>query len=153
MCKMDKQLLYSYADNTIEPLEKIILEEHLKYCKECENELKEIKNMEYNLEKFDFEDIEIPDRLSILSEIIYDNCLNEVNNEKLEKIAYSNYKESLKLIKSAVFRGYKLRYNNPYDRLIKKNLNAGAAVVKKAAEKYCEKKLENNKIYKILKAV
>ena len=30
---MDKQLLYSYADNSIEPLEKIILEEHLKYLR------------------------------------------------------------------------------------------------------------------------
>jgi len=60
MCNMNKQLLYSYADDSIEPLEKIILEEHLKYCEECTDELIKIRNMEYELTTFDFEDKKIP---------------------------------------------------------------------------------------------
>jgi len=157
MCNMNKQLLYSYADDSIEPLEKIILEEHLKYCEECTDELIKIRNMEYELTTFDFEDIEMPKRLSDLSELIIDNCLNEVGKEKPE-ITYNNYKESIKLMKSTILDGYMLRYNNPYDKLIKKNINVTANVVKKAVGKYCKSKLKNsklakNKLYKILKAV
>lgn len=157
MCNMNKQLLYSYADNSIEPLEKIILEEHLKYCEECTEELSKIRNMECKLTAFDFEDIEIPKRLLDLSELIIDNCLNEIGKEKPE-ITYNNYKESIKLMKSIILDGYMLRYNNPYDRLIKKNINLTTNVVKKAVGKYCKNKFENsklakNKLYKILKAV
>lgn len=157
MCNMDKRLLYSYADNSIEPLEKIILEEHLKYCKECAQELIEIRNMEGKLAAFDFEDIEIPQRLSDLSELIIDNCLNEVEKEK-PKITYNNYKESIRLMKSTILDGYKLRYNNPYDKLIKKNIAITTNIVKKSAGRYCQSKFENSKLAKsklckILKAV
>ncbi len=157
MCNMDKELLYSYADDSIEPLEKIILEEHLKYCEECAEELIEIRNMECKLTAFDFEDIEIPQRLSDLSELIIDNCLNEVEKEKPE-ITYDNYKECIKLMKSTILDGYKLRYNNPYDKLIKKNIDITTNIVKKAAGTYCKRKFENSRLaksrlYKILRAV
>jgi predicted anti-sigma-YlaC factor YlaD len=48
-CKLNKDLLYSYADNTIEPLEKIFVEEHLKYCKQCRKDLKLIYSIDKNL--------------------------------------------------------------------------------------------------------
>ena len=92
-----------------------------------------------------------------LSELIIDNCLNEVEKEK-PKITYNNYKESIRLMKSTILDGYKLRYNNPYDKLIKKNIAITTNIVKKSAGRYCQSKFENSKLaksklYKILKAV
>ena len=60
--------------------------------------------------------------------------------------------------KSTILDGYKLRYNNPYDKLIKKNIAITTNIVKKSAGRYCQSKFENSKLaksklYKILKAV
>ena len=79
MCKLDKLLLYSYEDNSINPLEKIIVEEHLKYCNECRNELKEIREFEENINHIDFEDIELPDDLDELCSLVIDNCISKEN--------------------------------------------------------------------------
>ena len=152
MCNMDKELLYSYADNSIEPLEKIFVEEHLKYCSQCAHELEEIKNTDLKLSGFNFEDIDFPERLSVLRQLIIDNCIEEQENEDPE-LKYNNYKESLKVIKNSAVESYAVRHNNPYDRMIKNNVSAAANVVKKAAKKYCKSKLEKSRIYKILKAV
>lgn len=42
-CSFDQHLLQDYLENTIEPLEKLILIEHLKVCKICRHELTELK--------------------------------------------------------------------------------------------------------------
>lgn len=157
MCNMNKELLYSYADNTIEPLEKIFVEEHLKNCSECTVELEEIKNADLKLSEFDFEDIEFPDKLSALSQLIVENCINEEEKQDAE-LKYNNYKQGLKLIKKSVSARYTIRHRNPYDQMIKKNIDKAASVVKNAAQKYCRSKLKKSriaksKIYKILKAV
>lgn len=155
MCKLDKLLLYSYEDNSINPLEKIIVEEHLKYCNECRNELKEIREFEENINHIDFEDIELPDDLDELCSLVIDNCISK---ENYNKNISSSYKEEIKLLKSSIKNSYKLRYNNPYNKAIKKNINGGREFIKKTAKKYCKDKFEKSKIsksalYKILKAV
>ena len=157
MCKLNKELLYNYSDGTIEPLEKIIVEEHLKYCSECREELREIQEFDTCLENFDFEDIEIPDKLSSLSELIAENCINEAERND-SKLQYCNYNEGMQLIKETAKKGYKLRYNNPYNKTIRKNVDGSFKIVKKAAKKYCENKFKKSRfskstLYKILKAV
>jgi len=61
-------------------LEKIFLEEHIKYCEECSNELNTIKLIDESLLSIDND---IPERLSILSELIVENCLQEIEGESL----------------------------------------------------------------------
>ena len=38
-CKFDKDLIQNYVDNTIEPLELIVLKEHIAVCQDCKFEL------------------------------------------------------------------------------------------------------------------
>jgi hypothetical protein len=94
-CKLDKQLLYSLADNTIEPLERIFVEEHLKYCTECKKELELIKKLDKELNEFKFE-IPIPERLSTLSQLLVENCINQMENEDT-KLKNQKYYEEMKL--------------------------------------------------------
>ena len=34
-CKFDKDLIQNYVDNTIDPLELIVLKEHIAVCQDC----------------------------------------------------------------------------------------------------------------------
>ncbi len=64
--KMDTTLLQDYIDETIEPLEKIFVESHLKTCKECRRELSELKLMFWELgDKGNYE-IEYPKELDAM---------------------------------------------------------------------------------------
>lgn len=38
-CKFDKDLIQNYVDNTIDPLELIVLKEHIAVCQDCKFEL------------------------------------------------------------------------------------------------------------------
>ena len=157
MCNMNNELLYKYVDNTLEPLEKIFVEEHLKYCVECNEEMNRIKNTDKVIENFDFEEIDFPDRLFDLTELVIENCMREEGNENPD-LYYQNYKEGLKMIKKSSVEMSSIRHNNPYNNAIKRNVNVAAGIVKNTVSKYCKKKFENSRIaksrlYKILKAV
>ena len=157
ICRLDKNFLYSYADGTIEPLEKIIVEEHLKYCSECNHELEEIKNMDRELETLKYDDIDIPDRLSLLSELIVENCMNE-KEQSDSNVQYNNFKEGMKLIKDTAIKGYMARYENPYDKKIESKLKDCTDFMKGAAKKYCRNKVSKTKfgksrLLKMLKVV
>ena len=150
-CKFDKQLLYSLADNTIEPLEKIFVEEHLKCCGECKKELQLIKKLDKELDEFDFE-ILIPERLSSLSQLLIENCINQMENEDVN-LKNHNYNEDMKLIKKTIFDAYKVPYNNPYNKFIEKNLTKAVDLISKPAKKYNNKKISKIKILKLFKVV
>lgn len=68
-CKFDKTLLQDYLENTIEPLEKIFLEEHLKCCRECKKELNELKLLFFDLEFTSREDVKFPNELDGVREM------------------------------------------------------------------------------------
>lgn len=48
MCRMDPDVLQDYIDGTIEPLEKIVLEEHLRVCSDCRIELNRLKIVDWD---------------------------------------------------------------------------------------------------------
>ena len=150
-CKLDKQLLYSFADNTIEPLERIFVEEHLKYCLECKKELELIKNLDKELNEFEFE-MPIPERLSTLSQLLVENCINKMENEDT-KLKNHNYNENMKLLKKTIIEAYKLPYNNPYNKFIERNLTKAVGVIGKPAKKYYDGKISKIKIFKLFKVV
>ena len=150
-CKLDKQLLYSLADNTIEPLERIFVEEHLKYCTECKNELELIEKLDKELNEFEFE-IPIPERLESLSQLLVENCINKMENEDT-KLKNHNYNEEMKLLKKTIIDSYKVPYNNPYNKFIERNLTKAVGVIGKPVKKYYDRKISKIKILKLFKVV
>lgn len=150
-CKLDKQLLYSLADNTIEPLERIFVEEHLKYCDECKKELELTEKLEKELNEFEFEML-MPERLSTLSQLLADNCINQMENKDLS-LKNHNYNEEMKLLKRTIIAGYKAPYNNPCNKYIEEKLTKAAGVIGKPVKNYCNKKMSKIKILKLFKVV
>lgn len=150
-CKLDKQLLYSLADNTIEPLERIFVEEHLKYCNECKKELEQIKEIDKGLNELDFE-ISIPEKLSVLSELLAENCVDQMENKDLI-LRKRNYDEEMKLLKRTIIEAYKAPYNNPYNKFLEDKLTKAAGVISKPVKNYCNKKMSKIKLLKLFKVV
>lgn len=150
-CKLDKQLLYSLTDNTIEPLERIFVEEHLKYCDKCKKELELIKKLEKELDVFEFE-MPIPEKLSTLSQLLADNCINQMENEDAN-LKSRNYNEEMKLLKRTIAAAYKYPYNNPCNKYIEEKLAKAAGVIGKPVRNYCNKKMSKIKILKLFKVV
>ncbi len=63
-CKLDEFLLQEYLDDTIDPLEKIVLEEHLQGCTYCRKELTELKLLMWEFESLP--EIELPSEIALL---------------------------------------------------------------------------------------
>lgn len=150
-CKLDKQLLYSLADNTIEPLERIFVEEHLKCCDKCKEDLRLIKEIDKRLDDLEFE-ILIPERLSDLSQLLAENCIDQMENEDI-RLRRQNYEEEMKLLKRTIIEAYKAPYNNPYNKFIEDKLTKAAGVISRPVKNYCNKKVSKIKLLKLFKVV
>lgn len=149
MCSLDKTLLYSYGDGTIGPLEKIFVEEHLKYCTECNKELKLIKGMEDGLMKMEA-CITLPEKLSIIAELVAENCIDQIEKEAGHLEAF-NYFQHAKKISRTIVNSQKYRYENPYNNYIKKSIENAAKTVVKPIKSYCKKKVSELSLFKLLK--
>lgn len=149
-CRLDKNLLYAYADKTIDPLEKIFVEEHLKYCDSCKRDLEVIYLIEENLNIIE-EDLIFPERLSIISQLVVENCLEQIAQEdfksKVENL-YSSCKEINKTIKDSQ-NLYKL---NPFNKFIYESVNKSINYMKKPVKKYVKKKVAKISIFNLFKA-
>lgn len=58
------QLLQQFIDGRIEPLEQIMLEEHLIYCRTCRKELNQLKLLDWELKNQ--QEMEVPAELAVL---------------------------------------------------------------------------------------
>lgn len=75
--KIDTTLLQDFIEETIDPLEKIFVESHLKTCKECRRELSELKLMFWELgDKGNYE-IEYPKELDAMGRNLIDTFLGK----------------------------------------------------------------------------
>lgn len=75
MCHMEEQLLQEYIEGSLLPLEKTILEEHLRHCDHCRKELNKLKIIDWDLRRAYQEELEIPAELSSLRENVLESCL------------------------------------------------------------------------------
>ena len=146
-CKFDISLLYSYVDGTIEPLEKIFLEEHIKYCERCKKELNTIKLIDDSLLSLDND---IPERLSNLSDSIVEECLQESEGESF-KVNVSNYFQDVKTFSSMVINPQNIYYENPVENFVKCNVLKTSRVIFKPIKNYINKKKPKFKLLKLLK--
>lgn len=48
-CKFDKDIIQKYIDNTIDPLELLVLKEHLKVCEDCKFELELMSKLDKSM--------------------------------------------------------------------------------------------------------
>lgn len=75
--KVDSSLLQDLLDHTIDPLEKIFVENHLLTCKDCRRELSELKLMFWELDDKSNYEIEYPAELNTLGSRIIDDFMGE----------------------------------------------------------------------------
>lgn len=97
-CKFDTALLQDYAEGTIDDLEKIFVDEHLKVCRKCKKELTHLKLLFWELEGINDEEIDIPHELESIRENIVDSILADENEgfgiKKLLSIQKNNLETS-----------------------------------------------------------
>jgi len=83
MCQMEEHFLHEYIDGTLLPLEKTILEEHLRNCCQCRQELNRLKVIDWDLRRSYQEDIRIPAELSCLRHNILEMCFSDQAGQEL----------------------------------------------------------------------
>ncbi len=74
-CRFDIDLILEYVEGTIEPLEKIFVEEHLKVCRKCRKELNQFKLLYFELENLE-EPKEVPEELEGIRNTVLDNIFD-----------------------------------------------------------------------------
>lgn len=146
-CTVDESLLYSYLDGTIETLEKIFFEEHLKHCEKCNKELNIIKLIDESLLSLEND---IPERLSLLSELIVENCMQELEGESL-KVKISNYFHDVRTFSSIVINSQNMYYEDPVNNFVKSNILKASKVALKPIKHYINKKKLKFSLLKLLK--
>ncbi|NMM63355.1 zf-HC2 domain-containing protein [Clostridium sp. P21] len=149
-CKLDKKFLYAYADNTIDPLEKIFVEEHLKHCDECIKTLELIHNIDKNLSTID-DDFIFPERLSLISELVAENCISKVE-EKDFKLKITNMYRCYKTFKKNIKKPRKLYKQNLFNKFINKNIDKSIKFIEKPIKKAITKKIRKVKIFNLFNA-
>ena len=85
MCRMDPDLLQEYIDGTIGTLEKVVLEEHLRVCPDCQRELNRLKIMDWDLGEFFEEKTALPPELSVLRATVLNRCLRDEREEATQR--------------------------------------------------------------------
>ena len=94
-CKFEPELLQKYVEGTIEPLEKVFVEEHIKVCRSCKKELTEIKLLFWELENIDEGEIEIPAEINNIREAVIDQVLDmETSGDRIKNFI-SHQKKAL----------------------------------------------------------
>lgn len=71
-CKLDKDYIQQLLEGTLAPIEKIVVEEHIKTCKSCSRELAEMEKLFLEFEELREIDIDIPDEVSAVRQKIVD---------------------------------------------------------------------------------
>ena len=99
--KIDDILLQDFLEDTMDPLEKIFIESHLKTCKECRRELSELKLMFWELGTKSNYDIEYPKELDTMETDLIDKFLGKgkSSSRKIIDVQVNNIKISGKFFK------------------------------------------------------
>ncbi|MFZ5965650.1 MAG: anti-sigma factor family protein [Bacillota bacterium] len=129
-CNFDHFLLQEYLDGTIDPLEKIILEGHLKECVECRKELTSLKLLMWELE--DMDEIEIPEELSLIGEKVIEEMMDRYDCEETYGIkAFVGLQKHI-VQNSGLFIGF-MPGVKPGAKLLEKGIKKAPGVMTKMA--------------------
>jgi len=148
-CKVDKELLYALDDKTIEPLEKIFIEEHIKYCTDCQKDLKLIAIINEDI-KDELIDFEFPDKLSIISQLVAENCISQRSDIGI-KLRIHNIIETYKGINKVITESSVAYKNNPYNNFINNRIDDSLNYIKRPIKNMLKNKINEINILKKLK--
>lgn len=148
-CKFDKELLYAFDDKTIEPLEKIFTEEHIKYCTDCQKDLKLITIINENI-KDELINIKFPDRLSIISQLIAENCISEMEYTSIKPKIHTII-ERYRRIHNVITESSGAYKHNPYNNFISNRIDATFNCIKTPVKHMIKNKINKMSIFKKLK--
>lgn len=73
ICKFDKDIIQKYVDNTIDPLELIVLKEHITVCQDCKFDLDLMSKLDDSMYEY-FNDLPNNDLLEDFSIKVLDKC-------------------------------------------------------------------------------
>jgi len=103
MCNLDKDLLQKYIDKDIEPLEKILLDNHLANCSQCRKDLNQLKIMEWDLHNIDLP--KVPKDLTTVRNAALDKYFETINGNETSfgakniiNIQYSSLKHIINFV-------------------------------------------------------
>jgi hypothetical protein len=98
-CKFDKDIIQKYVDNTIEPLELIVLKEHIAVCQDCRFELDLMNKLESSLHDY-------------FGDLPNSKLLDEFGIKVLDKCYKGSKSKSIKAGISKVWRINKMAVSN-----------------------------------------
>jgi hypothetical protein len=78
-CKLDRVLLQDLLEDIIDPVEKLVVEEHLKTCKECRKELTELKLLFWDLNNKSNYEITLPAEVDEIKDAILERVAGNVS--------------------------------------------------------------------------
>ena len=84
--KIETSLLQDFLEETIDPLERIFVENHLKTCKNCRRELSELKLMFWELGNKANYEIEYPKELESLGTALVNSYLGKKAKSGTQKV-------------------------------------------------------------------
>lgn len=125
-CSFDSDMIQMYIEGTIEPLEKIFAEEHLKVCKNCRKELTRLKLLYFELENLD-EPSQFPDELEQVRNMVLDNVFDTGNKYDIKKFV-KQQKKSIGL--ASGFIDY-----IPGKSIVKKGIKTTGSIIGRASLK------------------
>ena len=76
-CTMEHGLLQDFAEGTIEPLERVFVEEHLKSCQACRKVLNQYKLLLWDLDHQSLFDVEYPKELGAMERNLVERVLGQ----------------------------------------------------------------------------
>lgn len=82
-CKFDKDLIQNYVDNTIEPLELIVLKEHIAVCQDCKFELDLMTKLDSSMYEY-FNNLPNNDMLDDFSMNVLSECYENSNSKGIK---------------------------------------------------------------------
>ena len=84
-CKFDKDIIHRYVDNTIDPLELIVLKEHIAVCQDCKLDLELMSKLEDSMFEY-FEgnpSATLPEAFAVN---ILDKCYTETQKKGYKRV-------------------------------------------------------------------
>ncbi|MEL1135738.1 zf-HC2 domain-containing protein [Desulfitobacterium sp. THU1] len=104
ICNLDKNLLQDLLDGVIDPVEKLFVEEHLKACSECRQEINELKLLFWDLNDKSSYDLELPLELDHIKNALLEQSLEPASQStfnSLMEVQRKNIKSARNNMKSA----------------------------------------------------
>ncbi|HWQ73210.1 MAG TPA: zf-HC2 domain-containing protein [Desulfitobacteriaceae bacterium] len=130
-CKLDRVLLQDLLEDIIDPVEKLVVEEHLKICKECRKELTELKLLFWDLNNKSNYEIALPAEVDQIKDAILERAAGKVSQSTV-KIILNIQRKNVRA--SGIFLDY-VPGVKAGNKLIKNGMKAAPTVIGKVSKR------------------